>query len=67
MVMINNVFISFSAVQIYDISYIHFQCLLSYRSTSVMVAPVQDLDVIVLLVVPGKMYSLVIDVVESLD
>ena len=40
-----------------------------FRSTSVMVALVQDLDVIVLLVVPGKMYSVVKDraAMESLD
>ena len=40
-----------------------------FRSTSVMAALVQDLDVIVLLVVPGKMYSPVIkqDAMESLD
>lgn len=40
-----------------------------FRSTSVMVALVQDLDVIVLLVVLGKMYSVVKDrdAMESLD
>ena len=39
-----------------------------FRSTSVMAALVQDLDVIGLPVVPGKMYSLVInwDAMESL-
>ena len=39
-----------------------------FRSTSVIAALVQDLDVIVLLVVPGKMFSLVIgrDAMESL-
>lgn len=39
-----------------------------FRSTSVITALVQDLDVIVLLVVPEKMYSLAIeqDAMESL-